>query len=173
MLYLVLMFNYYQNLSPALKAVYRVSDRVESIPAIANIERLCSLSLALREDLASGNRTAVGDRVQVLAGGLAHSFTVGVPKVVVLNKRPVHNQSEYHGLYELPEDGSQPVIKVWMYTSQRRRIVAYKTFLRTFLHEFCHHLDYQWLRLPDSLHTEGFFKRESNLFKQLLPVEGA
>lgn len=172
MLYLVVMFNYYHNLSPLLKAVYRQSNKVETMPPIQDIRRLCSLSLALREDLVSGNRVAVKDRMQFLAAGLASSFAVPIPKVVVLNSRPVRKKYEYHGLYELPEDSAPPAIKIWMYTSQRKRVVAYKTFLRTFLHEFCHHLDYQWLRLPNSLHTEGFSKRESNLFKQLAPVEG-
>ena len=42
-------------------------------------------------------------------------------------------------------------------------------FLRTLLHEICHHLDYHLYRLPDSFHTEGFYKRESSLFHQLVP----
>jgi hypothetical protein len=40
--------------------------------------------------------------------------------------------------------------------------------LRTLLHELNHHLDYEVLKLEDSFHTEGFFKRESSLFKQLV-----
>ena len=39
----------------------------------------------------------------------------------------------------------------------------------TLLHELCHHLDYHALKLADSLHTEGFFRRESDLFRQLVP----
>jgi hypothetical protein len=34
-----------------------------------------------------------------------------------------------------------------------------------------HHLDYDHLKLADSFHTEGFFKRESSLFYQLVPRE--
>jgi hypothetical protein len=45
--------------------------------------------------------------------------------------------------------------------------VAFKTFLRTLLHEICHHLDYALLHLRDSLHTDGFYKRESSLFYQI------
>jgi hypothetical protein len=56
-----------------------------------------------------------------------------------------------------------------MRTAQRRRVVAFRTFLRTLLHELGHHLDYSYLRLPDSFHTEGFYKRESSLMHQLLP----
>ena len=49
--------------------------------------------------------------------------------------------------------------------------MAFRTFLRTLLHEVGHHLDYEHLRLADSFHTEGFFKRESSLFYQLVPRE--
>jgi len=31
------------------------------------------------------------------------------------------------------------------------------------MHELCHHLDYESLRLPESFHTEGFYKRESSV----------
>jgi hypothetical protein len=30
------------------------------------------------------------------------------------------------------------------------------------------HLDYELLRLPDSFHTEGFYRRESSLLRQLV-----
>jgi hypothetical protein len=56
-----------------------------------------------------------------------------------------------------------------MRTAKQRRVVAFKSFLRTLLHELCHHLDYELYRLPDSFHTEGFYKRESSLFHQLAP----
>lgn len=45
------------------------------------------------------------------------------------------------------------------------------TFLWTLLHELCHHLDYELLRFPDSLHTEGFTKRKSSLFGRLMGEE--
>ncbi len=48
-------------------------------------------------------------------------------------------------------------------------MVASKAFLRTLLHELAHHLDYEHFRFPDSFHTEGFYKRESSLFHQLVP----
>jgi DinB superfamily len=47
-------------------------------------------------------------------------------------------------------------------------VVAFRTYLRTLLHEVGHHLDYALLRLRDSYHTEGFYKRESSLFHQLV-----
>ncbi len=40
------------------------------------------------------------------------------------------------------------------------------------LRELCHHFDYERLGLRDSYHTQGFFRRESSLARQLLPREG-
>jgi hypothetical protein len=58
-----------------------------------------------------------------------------------------------------------------MRTAQRAQVVKFKTFLRTLLHELCHHLDYEHLKLEESFHTEGFYKRESSLLRQLYPNE--
>ena len=35
------------------------------------------------------------------------------------------------------------------------------------LHELCHHLDYELYKLPETFHTEGFYKRESSLYYQI------
>ena len=59
-----------------------------------------------------------------------------------------------------------------MRTAQKRKVVAFRSFLRTLLHEICHHLDYEYLKLEDSFHTEGFYKRESSLFHQLVDSSG-
>jgi hypothetical protein len=50
-------------------------------------------------------------------------------------------------------------------------VVAFRTFLRTLLHEVVHHLDYQMLRLADSYHTQGFYKRAESLYRQLVSPE--
>lgn len=68
-------------------------------------------------------------------------------------------------------------MKLWMRTAKRRQVVAFKTFLRTLLHEVCHHLDYECLKLKDSFHTEGFCgvnpawcsKSCRQLFRSLIP----
>jgi hypothetical protein len=54
-----------------------------------------------------------------------------------------------------------------MRTAQRHDVVKPKTFLRTLMHELGHYLDYALLRLDDSFHTSGFFKRESFLVRTL------
>lgn len=48
-------------------------------------------------------------------------------------------------------------------------VVRYRTFLRTYLHELCHHIDFEKLHLIDAFHTAGFFKRESSLMRQIGP----
>ena len=84
--------------------------------------------------------------------------------------RPSDAHGELHGLYT-PSNGGpkRDTVQVWMYTARRRQVVAFKTFLRTLLHELCHHLDYERLKLDDSFHTEGFYKRESSLMYAILP----
>ena len=32
----------------------------------------------------------------------------------------------------------------------------------------CHHIDYEYFKLPETFHTEGFYKRESVMLKELL-----
>jgi len=94
-------------------------------------------------------------------------------KVKVLAVRPHGNWGELHGLYEPEESPSPATITVWMRTVARKQVVAYKSFGRTLLHELCHHLDYELYKLPETFHTEGFYKRESSLFKQIHAEERA
>lgn len=41
-----------------------------------------------------------------------------------------------------------------------------------YCHEFLHHLDYMGFKLADSFHTEGFYKRESELIRDLMMSTG-
>jgi hypothetical protein len=86
----------------------------------------------------------------------------------VLEKRPSGDYGELHGLYE-PEDGGKAArITVWMRTAQKQQVVKFRTFLRTVIHEVCHHIDYEHFKLAETFHTEGFYKRESAMVKELL-----
>jgi hypothetical protein len=60
-----------------------------------------------------------------------------------------------------------------MRTAQRHDVVKPKTFLRTLMHELGHYLDYTLLKLDDSFHNSGFFKRESFLVRTLYPAAPA
>jgi hypothetical protein len=160
-------YAYYARLAPRQRAIYRQSNETEAIvlPAAAALRPLVG---ALENALATADRARVERAAQALAKDLLASLGVRCVKVRVLSRRPSTSVSELHGLYELAEARAQAVITVWMRTAAHKRVVAFRTFVRTLFHELCHHLDYELLALPDSFHTEGFFKRESSLFKQLV-----
>jgi hypothetical protein len=160
-------FAFYDRLSAKKQAVYRRSDEVGTVPlprAAALAPAVAAIRVALEEDDRQGLEVAS----QLLADGLCERLGVGPVRLQVLAARPSRSWGELHGLYTA-EDGSTPRIQVWMRTARHERVVAFRTFLRTLLHELGHHLDFNWLKLPESFHTEGFFKRESSLFKQLVP----
>ena len=162
-----MVFSYYHRLTTRQRRVYEASDRVESIP-FGSAAEFAEEVEQLRAALESEARTTVERAAQHLADHLTRSFGVRAVRVRILERRPSNRYGELHGLYEADNARTKPVITLWMRTVQRRQVVAFKTFLRTLLHELVHHLDYEWLKLEDSLHTEGFYKRESSLLHQLL-----
>jgi len=160
-------YAYYQKLSARDKATYRQSDVVDSVP-LKGAKRLAPIVQALQAALEEENQRQLRQFSQQLLNEMTRILKTEPVKAKVLARRPSDDWGELHGLYEPAEDEHDTaLITVWMRTASQRRVVAFKTFLRTLLHEACHHLDYEWLKLEDSFHTEGFFKRESSLFKQL------
>jgi hypothetical protein len=163
-------FAYYGRLSRRDKAIYDRSDAVASI-VLPQAEAMRPLVGILREGLARDDRRVVEAAAQTLGRAITESLQVTPVEVAVLAVRPrLRAAGELHGLYT-SDEGKPPRIRVWMRTVQLKRVVAFKTFLRTLLHEVCHHLDYTHLGLADSFHTRGFFQRESSLFYQLVPRE--
>ena len=160
-------FSYYKRLSARQKRIYDQSVAVPSVRLHA-AERFAPHVAALARELERGERAGTERAAARLTDALFDSLHVPAVRVRVLAARPSRSWGELHGLYE-PRDSGPPLLTVWMRTAQRRQVVAFKTFLRTLLHEVVHHLDYKFLELEDSLHTEGFYKRESSLFHQLGP----
>lgn len=162
-------FDYYERLTRTQQATYRKSDRIRGVE-LDRPRALAPLAVELREALARDDRAAVQDAAGELV--LAITQDLGIPKarVEVLAVRPHKATEELHGLYTW-EPGRVPVVQVWMRTAKQRRVVAFRTFLRTLLHEVCHHIDYTLLGLSDSFHTKGFFQRESSLVRQVLPAD--
>ncbi len=160
-------FAYYDRLSPDDQAVYRASDAVPAVrlPGAPSLWPVVgALQLALRE----ADRARVQRASAALASGVATGLGVRAPRVEVLAVRPSWAGGELHGLYTLAPR-RRALVQVWMRTARHARPVAFRTFLRTLLHELCHHLDVAYLDLPRSFHTQGFFQRESSLFHQLVP----
>ena len=160
-------YAYYAKLKPRQKAVYRRSDEITKL-TLKNRAALAPLVARVAATLESEQRAEIERASQALADALTASLEVQRVRVKVLSTRPSTSASELHGLYETGDRRAPATIRVWMRTAYHKRVVAFRTFLRTLLHELCHHLDYELLALDDSFHTEGFFKRESSLFKQLV-----
>lgn len=160
-------FSYYERLGPKQKAIYRASDAVETLRLPDR--RRCAPAIAeIQAALEDADRAGLNRACQELCDRLTAQFEVDALRITVLAARPSHDWGELQGLYESSDGESEAAITVWMRTAQRRKVVAFKTFLRTVLHELLHHLDYELLELADSYHTQGFFKRESSLFHQLV-----
>lgn len=160
-------FAYYEGLSRAEKRAYDDSDRKRTVPlrdpaafrsSLAEIER--GLAHDERALVESGTRALVAELV----------VQTGSPPVTVhvLATRPRDDGGELHGFYEMDDDTNECELKVWMRTAAKKKPVALRSFVRTVLHEVCHHLDFARDKLDHSFHTHGFFARESDLARQIL-----
>ena len=163
-------FAYYERLTRAQQRVYRQSDEITVI-RLPQAGACAPLVDGVAQDLAREDRAGTQAAADRLLLGITADLTVATLRAEVLAVRPSRHWGELHGLYTPAETGRPARATVWMRTAQRRQVVKFRTFLRTLLHELCHHLDYELLDLADSFHTEGFYKRESSLLRQLLREE--
>src|SRR5207302_6678351 len=147
-------------------AIYRRSDALKQI-RLPQPSALWPQVEKLRTALAADARPAVQTAAQALCLGACGMLDVAPVRVEVLALRPRFTGGELHGLYRPAEDRRLASIQVWMRTAARGRVVAFRTFLRTLLHELVHHLDMTLLGFECSFHTQGFFQRESSIFHQL------
>ena len=162
-------FDYYDRLSAKDKKTYAKSDATPRID-LPFASTLAPLVEDLDAALKSEKRLATSKAANALTAAICKQLSVELVKVTVRAIRPTFEGGELHGLYTYAQPGGKPAqIEVWMRTVAHQRVVRFKTFARTLLHEICHHLDLTLLALNDSFHTEGFFKRESSLMRQLMP----
>lgn len=162
-------FAYYQRLTPQQQSVYRASDAIGTAP-IPEGAPLAPMVAHIGAALKAADRGRLQAACQVLVDELCRRFAVPRAKVMVHATRPLlRGGDDLQGLYEPAENGKPIAISVWMRTARRRQLVAFRTFLRTLVHEFCHHLDYELFMLSETFHTEGFYRRESSLMSQLFP----
>ncbi len=161
-----MVFNFYHRLSQRNKQVYRLSDRIDAME-LPHPERLRAAVAQLPVVLRQRDPRAVRPVCAQITDGITKQLEAPPVRVQVLATRPSSDWGELHGLYEPVEERKSARITVWMRTAKRRQTVAFRTFLRTLLHEMCHHLDYEHFHFCESFHTEGFYKRESSLYYQL------
>ncbi|MGH7879385.1 MAG: hypothetical protein ACREQD_07800, partial [Candidatus Binataceae bacterium] len=171
---------WFSRLSVGAQRIYLKSDAIDRFdftPDAAAQELARSLMLALE----SGASSIVERRAQLLLDALCRQTALSPVQIQVRNVRPRDTRGELHGIFYPRGPGRRaanpyqystaatggPLIILWMRTAQRHEVVKPKTFVRTLMHEFAHYLDYAMLRLGDSPHTSGFFKRESFLVRSL------
>lgn len=161
-----MVFSYYNRLSAERKRTYRKSDEIRlTLPGGVEAGKLIR---KLEQKLKAEARAEIQATCQELLNRLTRAFAVPNVGVAVFAVRPNNSGGELHGFYEPMEDDRLARISIWMRTAQRKQVVAFKTFLRTLIHELCHHLDYELFQLAETFHTEGFYKRESSLVYALL-----
>ena len=164
--------NWIANLPPAQRRAFERSSAVGTIE-LDPTPKLREAVAALPAALAAEQRSRVAVLSQTIVNQICRGLGVRTVEVRVRGIRPSDRRGELHGLYtQYAADGpAQPrtTIEVWMRTAKRNRVVAFRTFLRTLLHEVCHHLDYTYFHFRESYHTDGFYRRESNLFRRLVP----
>lgn len=158
------MRNWRARLTPSQQRIYDRSATISSVP-LSPTPQLFSATRALEAALAAEGEHQVQTLSQTVVNHICAHLNVRTIRVQVQGVRPSNRRGELHGLYTQYAGGSaNDSIQVWMRTAKRVQVVAFRTFLRTLLHEVCHHLDYVYFNLRESYHTEGFFQRESSLF---------
>jgi hypothetical protein len=155
---------WWQRLPAEQRKVYERSAAIAWLP-LAPGRDLADAVDSIESALAAEDRAATESAAQALVNRLCGRFEVPAVRVHVEGVRPHDRRGELHGLYVPANGRGSDRITVWMKTSKRHDVVAVKTFLRTLLHEICHHLDYSFLDLPYSFHTKGFYQRESSLLR--------
>ena len=165
-------FAYYDRLSAARRAIYRRSDAITTLGLPQEVEAGDVVN-AIRLALEGDDRAHVQQSAQRLVDLLVAGYRVPPIRMRVLARRPTDEYGELHGLYEPGEGRRRARITVWMRTAKRRQVVAFRSFLRTIVHEVVHHLDYELFMLDETFHTEGFYKREASVSHALLAQAGA
>jgi hypothetical protein len=161
-------FAYYERLSATRKRIYERSDRILRIEW-PDVNALQPLARAIQPALEAQRRAEVERACQALVDAMNAQLATPPVAMRVLERRPSNETGELQGLYEPDEvTGGKARITVWMRTAAKEQVVRFRTFLRTVVHEVCHHLDYEHYRLPETFHTQGFYTRESALMRELL-----
>ena len=147
---------WYRRLPPALQRVAAASDRV---PVAAASRRSCARRRRVtRCPLHYGASRRPRSRPSRSASPTASAARSACSplRVRVEGQRPHDHRGELHGLY-LPADGSRarPHHALDAHGEARRRWSPTAPSCARCSHELCHHLDYTYLRLRDSLAHAG------------------
>jgi hypothetical protein len=167
--------SYFYRLPARAQRIWLKSDSIDRFDLVPDPATF-SLTKNMMGVLASGAPLVIERAAQALGDKVCGLMGVRGVRIEVRGVRPHNTRGELHGIFYPRGPSSSPgppLINLWMRTAQRHDVVKPKTFLRTLMHELGHYLDYSLLRLEESFHTTGFFRRESFLVRILWPAEAA
>jgi len=147
----------------ATRAKFLESDRLTTLDLPEN-GNLVEIARSIESAMVEGNAARVRKSCSDLLTGMASFYAVPQCGIRVLAARPLRVRERWTS--ELFGDYSPDtmLIRVWMRTAVRKEVTSFGTFLSTLCHEFCHHLDFEKFRFPDSWHTRGFYERAGALY---------
>jgi len=158
---------WWRRLPAAQRREYERSEAISQVRLKAS-SALGEAVLDLDRTLRTDDLHATEQASQVLVNRICAGLGVPPVRVRVDGTRPHDRRGELHGLYSPGAGSGRDRITVWMRTAKRGDVVRTRTFLRTLLHELCHHLDFALFSLPNSFHSKGFYQRESSLFRVIV-----
>jgi hypothetical protein len=139
------------------------SDRIRALD-LPRDDRLLAVARSIEPGMTGGTNADVRSACAEFLRAASKFYNVPDSGIQVLAARPLRVRenwsSELFGDYA-PETR---LIRVWMRTAVRKEVTSFGTFFSTLCHEFCHHLDFQRFRFPDSWHTRGFYERAAALY---------
>ncbi|HEY6421469.1 MAG TPA: hypothetical protein VIX59_20925 [Candidatus Binataceae bacterium] len=157
---------FFYRLSARAQRCYLRSDSIDRFD-FAPTPSAVALTADLAKALEAADTGVVESAARTLSAELCRIAGVKLVRIDVMGVRPHNARGELHGIFYLTPPQR---IVLWMRTAKRHHVVKPRTFIRTLFHEFAHYLDYSLLRLDDSYHTRGFFKRESFLVRMTVQV---
>ncbi len=145
---------------------YEISNSIEALPKLSKIKASTKKQfqkLFNADSLETSQLKSISDAICKDLGVSSCTIAYG-------GKQPHSNNSrgttvaKTYGTYRT----IVCVITLYKHTAKTNKVVANKTTLDTLLHELCHHLDFKLLKLSESKHTAGFYKRITSLKQELL-----
>ena len=160
-------FAYYARLTRSQQAVYRKSDALIEI-RLENPAALRPRVAALEAALNTEERAATERASRALVDGLTDAMGLPNVRVDVLAARPHSHWGELHGLYTRDAAGSRRSI-----SGCARRSASVSSRSARISGPCSTRWATTWTTLGSAwrsrIHTNGFYKRESSLFHQLIP----
>lgn len=147
----------------SIRPAFEESDRTIDL-ALPQDGNLVTIAKSIESAMKSDSMTAVGKECADFLTTASTFYKVKNCGVKVLAARPLRVRENYSTELFGDYDPTTMVIRVWMRTAIKKEVTSFGTFFSTLCHEFCHHLDLQLFKFPDSWHTRGFYQRTAALY---------